>query len=159
MSRRFLPFVAVFAAMALPLAAATLSAGSGSTSPGGSLEIALTFKAEGAQATGVNFDLEYDNSALYISAREGAAASATAKGLNSNELSPGKIRYLVSALNQNVIGDGVLVVLSVQVKDNAVGSYTLKLTNAAGTDKSATTISVTGIDGTVTAGSAGNPPQ
>ena len=159
MSRRFLPFVAVFAAMALPLAAATLSAGSGSTSPGGSLEIALTFKAEGAQATGVNFDLEYDSSALYISAKEGAAAQAAGKGLSSNELSSGKVRYLVTALNQNVIGDGVLVVLSVQVKSNASGSYTLKLTNVAGTDKSAKTIALTGVNGTVTAGSGGNRPR
>ena len=140
MSRRFLLFVAVFAAMALPLAAATLSAGSGSTSPGGSLEIVVTFKAEGAQVTGVNFNLEYDSSALYISAREGAAASAASKGVNCNELSPGKISYVVAALNQNVIGDGALVMLSVQVKNNASGSYTLKLSNVAGTDKSAKTM-------------------
>ena len=68
----------------------------------------------------------------YVSAREGAAATAAGKGLSSNELSAGKVRYLVAALNQNVIGDGVLVLLSVQVKNNASGSYTLKLTNVAG---------------------------
>ena len=159
MSRRFLPFVAVFAAMALPLAAATLSAGSGSTSPGGSLEIALTFKAEGAQITGVNFNLEYDNSALYITAREGAAATAASKGLSCNEQPAGKVTCVVSALNRNVIADGVLVLLSVQVKSNASGSYTLKLTNVAGTDASAKTVPVTGVDGSVTAGSGGNRPR
>jgi uncharacterized protein (TIGR03437 family) len=159
MSRRFLPFVALFVAMALPLAAATLSAGSGSTSPGGSLEIALTFKAEGAQVTGVNFNLEYDNSALYITAREGAAAQAASKGLTCNEQPAGKIACAVFALNQNVIADGVLVQLSVQVKNNASGSYTLRLTNVAGTDASAKTVAVTGVNGSVTAGSAGNRPR
>ena len=160
MSRRFLLFVAVFAAMALPLAAATLSAGSGSTSPGGSLEIAVTFKAEGA--AGDRRQLRPGvRQRRPVHLRQGRRGGLGGQqGPQQQRAEPaGKIRYLVSALNQNVIGDGALVLLSVQVKNNASGSYTLKLSNVAGTDKSAKTIAVTGVNGAVTAGSAGNRPR
>jgi hypothetical protein len=151
MLRRFLPLVALAAAVAAPRVAVTLSAGSGSAAPGGSVEIALTLKAEGVQTAGVNFDILYDSSALEITAKEGPTARAAGKSLYSNQLSPGKVRYLVAGISQKTLENGVVVLLSARVKPNASGSYTLRLTNLACVDKSAKSVPIKGVDGTVTA--------
>ena len=70
---------------------------------------------------------------MTVIATEGSATASAGKTLASVVLTSGKIRLLISGLNQNVIGDGTIVLLQIQLApESAVGSHVLSLTNAIG---------------------------
>ena len=143
-------FLILFLCTASLLSAGTLSIGALSGKPGGSISADVTWKAEGGQIAGLQFDLDYDASVLVVSGTIGSAASDAEKSLSISDPSTGKKRILIVGFNQNTIADGVAAVLSVGIKDGAaVGSYPLKFSNASATDKSGKTVSLTTTDGTI----------
>jgi len=94
--------------------AATLSIGTAQVRPKeAGIEVAMTFAAEaGEQVSGIQFDLLFSENVAALSAmRTGAAAAAAGKSVSFNQIAAGRYRALVAGLNQNIIGDGVVVVL------------------------------------------------
>jgi hypothetical protein len=129
-----------------------------SAAPGTSVLIPVAFTAEAASVSGVQFDIEYDNSAMSLVITIGDAAVGAEKNLYMADVAPNKKRVLVVGLNQNLIPDGTLVNISASINDNAPdGVYALGLSNVCGTDSSGDSTLVTGSDAalTVQAGSQG----
>ena len=139
----FARLIPVWLCIALPLACATLTVGSGAT------EVPIILTLEGTSVSGVSFDVEYDPAALSLRAAAGAAASAAGKTLDAHELSAGTLRVIIFGVNRNEIADGVVAALTVTAKTSAAGTFPLKLSNAAATDKTGTEVPLALLDGRV----------
>lgn len=135
---------------AVAASAAELSMEPGVVAPGKAARLNLNLAAGKDSLTGIQFDLEYDESALDVGLELGPAAKTASKMIQSHKLQPGKLRALIIGFNKNIISDGVLAVLQVSYKGQA-GSKTLaiRITGAAGTDGNAQPVSVTAKDGSV----------
>jgi hypothetical protein len=130
--------VILFLVMALlgagSASAATLTASSVSdVKPGdASVEVSISLANETANAVvgGIQMDVEFDPSALEIaSVKAGEAAAQANKTVSSNPLSDGVRRVIVAGLNQNAISDGIVVILSFNIKATAAaGAYPVLLT-------------------------------
>lgn len=142
--------LAILLALAAAGNAAELSVGSAAATAGQPATLNVTLASRGAALTGLQFDLEYDATALDVSAAAGPAATNAGKGLQSAMVKPGKQRVLVFGLNQNSISDGIVVVLRVSLKDVAeVGEHAIHLSALVGTNRRAETVAISGQDGSV----------
>lgn len=104
-----------------------------SGAPGGSLVLPLTFISQAGSLAAVQFDLQYDSTAMSIAANVGEAARNSGKRLYSADLTANKRRFLIVGINQNVISTGSLVDLFVNVKPNAPnGLYRLAISDVLG---------------------------
>ena len=129
---------------------AQLSLPSPTAPPASSLLLPVTFVSQSASVTGIQFDLQYDNSALSLSATIGETARTSGKTLYLWNLSPGQMRFLIVGLNRDPFVDGALINLFVNVSSNAPGgTYPLKLLNVVATDPSAQAVTVRPVDGVV----------
>jgi hypothetical protein len=125
------------------LGAAELSIPTQVAHGGSVVSVSVGYRAQGADVADLEFDLEYDPSALTITAEVGSAAASAGKFLAMNVLSSGHIRFLIVGLNRDVIGDGSVVVLTIQVSANSlVGPHQLDIFKALGADPSGQTIAV-----------------
>ena len=131
---------------------ATLSIGSAACAPEQSVTLDVTWSAEGASATDVQFDVEYDSTALSITPTAGKAAGAAAKVIQVSNPQTGRKRILITGLNQNLIGDGQLVVLTVSVKAGASGTQALKPGAAVWSDKAGQSTALPATNGAVDLG-------
>ena len=122
-----------------------------SSSPGASVVGQVGFAAQPSSVSGVQFDVQYDNSAMSLAATLGDPAGTSGKSLYAVDLAPNKKRFLIIGLNQSLIPDGTLINLSVSIRATAAGgTYTLTLSNICGTDPSGHAATVAGSNGTVT---------
>ena len=105
-------------------------------SPGNSVLMSVDYKAQGAQVASLQFDLFYDSSILSITtATAGSDAINARKTLSEKLLSPGDLRFIISGLNQNVMGGGRVAHLTVQVRNSApAGPYRLFLCKVVASD-------------------------
>ena len=118
--------------------------------PGSSIVFPVELTPQGGGVAGVQFDLQYDNAAMAVSASLGDAAARAGKNLYTADLSPDKRRFLIVGLNQTLIPGGTLVNLVVSVKANAPnGEYALALSNAVGTNGSGQSEPITSASGAV----------
>jgi len=141
--------IAMVLVVAGSLSAGIVSVGSGSAAVNSSLTITVGYAASGTEATAIQFDLEYNAAVLAVSPTAGSAASNAGKSLSSSQLSTNVLRVMLVGLNQNVIQDGPLVLLSIGVRSGAAaGTYDLKISNISAAIK--TGPSVIGSNGTVT---------
>ena len=149
--------MAVFAALTAAHCA-ELSLPTTTAPPVSSLLLPVTFSSQSSFVTGVQFDLQYDSSALSLSATVGESARTSRKTLYLWDLSPGQRRFLIVGLNQDPIVDGTLINLFASVSSNAAGgTYPLQLLNVVGTDSSGLAVTVMAIDGAITVqGTAGS---
>jgi hypothetical protein len=110
--------------LASHLEAATLTVGSESGSPGDkniSVPIDLT-SASGEKVCGFNFDLNFDT--YRVSFKELTLSSAAVnadKSLSHSQPKPNTVRVIVIGLNQNVIGDGTVLIFTFDISDKAPG--------------------------------------
>src|ERR1019366_2914121 len=150
------PWLIIFSALTAAHGA-QLSIPSATAPPGASILLPVTFASQSAAATGIQFDLQYDNSALSLSATVGEAARTSGKTLSLWDLAPGQMRFLITGLNRNPLVDGTLINLFVNLSPTAAsGTYPVKLLNVVGTDSSAQAVTVRAVDGGVTVqGTAG----
>ena len=108
--------------LASNLQAATLTIGSASSSPG-TKNIAIPINlisASREKVCGFNFDLNYD--ATRISFKEvtlGSVAMDAGKSLSHSQPNPNTLRVVVVGINQNVIGDGEVLMFTFNVLSNA----------------------------------------
>jgi len=131
--------------------AAQVSLPTQSGASGGTFVSPVVFTSQGSAVSDVQFDIEYDNSALTLTATVGSSASNASKTLYSVNLAPNKKRFLIMGVNQNLISDGSLLNFSITVSPTAPGgSYGLALSNVCGADPSGNAAAITGTDGTVT---------
>jgi uncharacterized protein (TIGR03437 family) len=121
-----------------------------SASPGASILGQIAFASQAGSVSGVQFDLQYDNSAMSLAATLGDPARTSGKTLYAVDLAPNKKRFLIIGLNQNLIPDGTLINLFANVSPTAAsGTYALALSNVSGTDPSGHASPVVGTDGTI----------
>lgn len=129
---------------------ATLSLSNPSAAPGASLILPLDFASRSSSITGLQFDLQYDNSAVTVSTTVAAAVRASGKGLYVTDLAPNQKRFLFVGLNGSRIPDGPLINLFVGVSPHTqAGSYRLQFSNVIATDASGQPIAVEAADGTL----------
>jgi len=119
--------------------------------PGASVLSQVAFASQASSVSGVQFDVQYDSSAMSLAATLGDPAKTSGKSLYAVDLAPNRKRFLIIGLNQTLIPDGTLINLSVNVSPNArSGVYALNLSNVGGTDPWGRSTPVTGSDGAVT---------
>jgi uncharacterized protein (TIGR03437 family) len=127
--------------------------------PGATIVEQVAFVSQAVSLSGVQFDVQYDNSAMSLGATLGNSPEAYRKSLYAIDLAPNIKRVLIIGLNQTIIPDGTLINLSVNISPSAGnGAYTLTLSNVFGTDPSGNPAAVTGSGAMITV-NAGPTPQ
>jgi hypothetical protein len=142
----------VLAIFALAANAAELTIGQGVVGAGKPTTLTVQLASGGEALTGVQFDLEYDATALDVSVEAGPLVAQAGKNLQSNLIQPGKRRVLIIGLNRNAIEDGVIATIHVTAKGQPEDGKTfpLHITVPSGTNAKATAVAVTAKDGSVT---------
>lgn len=158
--------------MAASLAAQQLSFGPLALGPGQTKTMNVVLASQGATISGLQFDVDYNTTALTVSIALGASASTAVKELSLNNLpaafnpstispvdaGPGQRAIIIGAgltdstvpsTAGNIIADGVVATLTVTVAPGAPsGSQTLTLSNLYATSPTAG-VSLTLVNGTV----------
>jgi uncharacterized protein (TIGR03437 family) len=133
------------------LMGATLALASQTAAPGSGIVLPVAFQSNGEAVSGVQFDIQYDNSAMSLFATLGDEAKNSAKLLYEVDLSPNVRRFLIVGLNSNLIPSGTLISLFVNLSPNAsAGISSLVISNLTGADPAGVPASVIGSDGSVT---------
>ena len=118
--------------------------------PGSASEANVIYSAGDSSVTDLQFDVEFDPAILSVRGVAGPAAEKAQKTINDSSVATDRKRFLVIGLNENVVPDGVLVVLKLSVKSTArPGTYPIKLVNVVGTDKTAKTVPIVGSGGAI----------
>jgi uncharacterized protein (TIGR03437 family) len=130
-----------------PLAA--LSIGNANGLPGATVTVPVQY-SPGSNIAGIQFDLGYDSTSLSIAGTAGSAATAAGKSLATSSISANLQRFIVSGLNQSVLGAGVLVNLSINIQGGvANGNYALHLSGVMGVDINGVSQALSSSDGNV----------
>ncbi len=128
----------------------TLSLPAKSAGPNTTVVVAATLSAGMASISGLQFDLQYDNSVLSLIATPGAATRSSAKGMYIHDMAPNKKRFVIIGMNQTSTPDGDVIRLFVNVGASAgPGSYDLTLTNVTGTDGAGNAVEMDSSSGTI----------
>jgi uncharacterized protein (TIGR03437 family) len=121
-----------------------------SSSPGSSVNIPIQFASEGESVSGLQFDLEYDSSAMSLNKTLGDPLRTSWKRVYVVDLDPNTKRFLLIGFNQNPIPGGTLINLFINISQNSTsGPHALKLSNLLATDPYGDPVVIAGIDGTV----------
>ena len=94
--------------------AAGLSAATQTASPGQTITVPLLFSAAGAALAGIQFDLSWP-STIHLNIAPGAQLRDSSKLLFSNQFNGGAVRCLIVGLNQDLLPDGELLRLLIEV--------------------------------------------
>jgi hypothetical protein len=118
--------------------------------PGKKITAQVKFRADGAAVTALQFDVEYNPSAMTISGAAGPAAESASKRIAITDIAPNRKRVLLWGLNHNNLEDGAVVALTVEVKaDAAAGDYPLRLQSAGASNSAGASVAVRTADGNV----------
>ena len=149
----YLPFLAVSTCLFLlpcGVRGAQLLANSLTLAPGGSGIVVVSFSSQAAQVSGLQFDMGFDSSAMSVVGIPGSAIRSAGKNLYGADLSAGQRRTLVAGLNQNLLGDGAILTLFVNVLPSAsAGTYTISMKNALGTDPAGNAVAIPDASGVI----------
>jgi len=145
-------------AAAMSASSAEVSVPQAVGSPGTILPLPVSFASQSSAVTAIQFDLQYDSSALSLSAVAGDAARIAGKTLFFRDLASGQRRFLIAGINQNLLADGALINLFVELVPTApTGTYPLKLLNVVASDASAHAVTIKAVDGGITVQGTGGP--
>ena len=131
----------------------TLSIGLGAGTRGEKITLPITLSnVTGTDIAAVSVDVGYDTSVFEkAKAAIGPAGDAADKTISTSEPTFGVFRITVfSTSNNNVIGDGVVAYLTLDILSNAPGSSTELTNTPSASDPSGSDVAVEGADGTVT---------
>jgi uncharacterized protein (TIGR03437 family) len=129
--------------------AAQLSVSGQPGSPGATLVIPVVFSAQSDSISGIQFDLQYENSIMSITATPGG--SSQGKSLYYADVAANRKRFVLTAPNRDLLVDGTVVNLNVSIKAAApAGPYQLTASNVIGTDPSGNPASINAASGKVT---------
>jgi uncharacterized protein (TIGR03437 family) len=151
----------LFIAMTPLAAAASLSSPAQISGPGTSLLVPVTLSLGSSDSiSGLQFDLQYNNSALSLNTTPGSAVRSSGKDIYFQDLAPNQRRFLIVGINQNPIPDGDVIDLLVGISAAAVGSYQLSIANLVGISPSGSAVPMTATSGVITVqGSSGSRIQ
>jgi len=145
---------AVFTLSAATASAATLTAGQGEAAPGAKdIVIPVTLSSEkGEDVSSLNLDLDFDSAKFsFKQIAIGQAALSAGKDISLSTLAAGKLRMVITALNKNVIADGVVANISFDIAKEAVsGDSVLTISKAIAADKDARKVGLATSDGKIT---------
>jgi uncharacterized protein (TIGR03437 family) len=130
-----------------------LSLGISSAGPGTTILLPLSLSASGSAIAALQFDLEYDGSAISIFPTAGDVTRNSWKVLRSRNLdgNTGKTRFLIFGLNRDPLPDGVLINVFVTTRGNAAAkTHALRLTGLSCSDPDGNPLPLTGADGAIT---------
>ncbi len=151
--RRFLTSLAFLGLAPLILCAQQLSLPVQFAGPGSSLLAPVAFTAGSGAVSGLQFDVQYDSSAMTLVATPGDGVRSSQKEIYYNDLAPNTRRFIVVGPNQNPIPGGALLNLFIDLNQNAPsGPYVLTFSNIWSTAPSGQPASATGTNGSVTVG-------
>lgn len=133
--------------------AATLTAGSASATLGDTnVSVSVSFSSGLYEDVAtLNFDLNFDSTSFVAkNAVAGEAAQNADKKLHYTQPTEGKLRIVVSGLNQDVIPDGEVAKVSFDVlSSSSAGEKVLTLTNCAGLTFDSKQIDLTPVNGKI----------
>src|SRR5579862_291915 len=116
---------------------AHLSIDSATLPPAGSAVITVAYDSESSQASGFQFDLNYDSSVMSVSVIPGDALRSASKTLYTADLSPNLRRLLMTGENQTVVPSGTLLTFVLSVRPGAASAaypFSFTGTELAGPD-------------------------
>jgi uncharacterized protein (TIGR03437 family) len=138
--------------------ACSLKISSGSVGSGGLLIIPVVIESQG-RATGIQFDVAFDHSALSISTISGDSAATIRQNPQYAEIDADTRRVLVVAPAGLPLPDGTLMSLFIRPAASAKpGSYPLSIRSAVCTGATAASLDVTSESGSVTIIGDNSPP-
>ncbi|MGJ5813851.1 hypothetical protein [Paludibaculum fermentans] len=106
----------------------------------------------------LQFDLDCDLG-LTLTANAGTGALSAQKDLYTSLLSTRRVRFLAAGMNQNLIGDGVVVTANAMVSSGtAAGVYPLRLRNLIASDQFGNPVPLENRDGSLTISSNASGP-
>ena len=135
----------------LPGMNALISLPSQTAAPGSGIVLPVAFQSNG-EASGLQFDIQYDNSAMKVFfASLGNTISTSQKWIYQADVASGTRRFLIVGLNSNPIPSGTLINLFVNLSPTApVGVFPLVISNLTGSDLSGLPAEVDSSNGAVT---------
>jgi PEP-CTERM motif len=117
--------------------------------PGNTAFASVVYSAEGALVSALQFDVLYDPNALSVTNQTtaGSATIAAGKTLDFAPVFPGDTRFIISGLNQNIIGNGSLSDVAFLVSLSAPqGPYPLFLSGIVGVDPNGNPVAITNLN-------------
>lgn len=119
--------VALFILLAAGLPAAEISVEHATGAAGRTVDVPVKLQTDRADITALQFDVEYDDSVMMVTAAIGPVGAGAEKSLSASDMGKNRKRFLIFGVNQNKIKDGVIALLLIELKpDAAKGDYTLK---------------------------------
>jgi hypothetical protein len=101
--------------------------------PGQTFRTNVQFDPQGTAVAAIQFDLRYNRNVLTVTPTLGSAAIGAGKTFASAVLPNGDTRFIIFGFNQNTIGSGSIIDLSITVNAHApTGIYALTFLNALG---------------------------
>jgi uncharacterized protein (TIGR03437 family) len=98
----------------------------------------------------IQFDVQYDRSAMSLVGIAGESTRASGKRLYQADIGPSTKRFVIAGLNRNSIPDGALLGLFANVEPGASnGVYRLTVSNVVGSDRNGGAAPVTAVNGSV----------
>jgi uncharacterized protein (TIGR03437 family) len=121
-----------------------------SAAPGSSVYLSVAFVSRSALVSAIQFDLNYDGSAMSLIALAGESTRTSGKLLYQADLGSNSKRFLIAGLSQSAIPDGFLIGLFGNLNPSASkGTYALKLSNVVASDGDGKAIPVTAVEGSI----------
>jgi hypothetical protein len=119
-------FVAT-AVLPLPLLSATaqVSLPTQASIAGSNIVLPVTLQAGSVPISGLQFDLQYDNTVITLTASLGDVANSAGKSLYIADVAANTKRFLITGMNMAAISSGTVVNLSVSLNANAVAGISL----------------------------------
>jgi len=135
----------------LPAVPAMLSLPGQNAAPGSSIVLPLAFDPSGEGISGVQFDVQFDNTAMSLVAVPGDSARNSGKQIYEADQAPNVKRFLIIGLNTNLMSSGALLNFFVNLNPNAAsGVYSLHFSNVVATDPYGGAAGLVSADGAVT---------
>ncbi len=154
--------VVIFWSASFAEAAPTMTVGSATAEPGGTVTVPVTLSNEaGVELSSLALDVFFSTDLIAdIEASKGPAAEEAGKSLVANLVQPGQYRVgVISWSNKDAIGDGVVLYLQITVASSAPAKTAVLDASPSGSTPDADSVAIIGQDGAITI-FGGNPePQ
>ncbi len=123
--------------LAADLTFTTVSAQSSQSAASG-----VAYATQGSSVAAIQFDLKFDTTALALTATAGTAATNAGKTLSQAVQADGTLRLILAGVNAQILADGPLVNLSIQVASDACPfAYRMEIQNVIASDALGHTVS------------------
>ena len=151
---------ATLLAAAAGAAAAQLTIPAQSPASSRSLVVPIALQSQGDSLSAVQFDLTYDPALVSVRPGLGSSAYLAAKTISFATLSAGRLRCVVSGMNQAPLADGPLLLLYLDLLPGSSAQRALGFSNASAVAPDGSVMALSSVDGAIAvAPSAGAGPD